>query len=49
MQKKTKSFSQRLGAMFGKKPEKHVTPHIYVSTESDLKKRRAKAKQRAAK
>lgn len=34
--------------MFGTKPEHHVTPHIYISTESDTKKRKAKAKVRAA-
>lgn len=47
--RKSKSFSERLGSIFGRKPERHVTPHIYVSTESDERKRKAKAKERAAK
>lgn len=46
--RKTNRFVARLGAMFGKKPEHHVTPHIYISTESDTKKRKAKARERAA-
>ncbi len=48
--RKTDGFAKRLGSLFGQKPpEKHVTPHIYISTASDVKKRKAKAKQRAAK
>jgi len=47
---KPESFAARLGSFFGqKKPERHVTPRIYISTESDTKKRKAKAKERAAK
>ena len=48
--KKTDGLASRLGSLFGqKKPERHVTPHIYISTESDIKKRKTKAKERAAK
>jgi type IV pilus assembly protein PilC len=48
--KRPDGIGARLGSLFGKKqPERHVTPHIYVSTRSDVKKRKAKAKERAAK
>jgi type IV pilus assembly protein PilC len=48
--KRTDGIGARLGSLFGKKqPERHVAPHIYVSTQSDVKKRKAKAKERAAK
>lgn len=47
MTKRKNNFAARLGSLFGKKPERHVTPHIYVSTESDVKERKAKAKERA--
>lgn len=46
--KKSNGIGAKLGSLFGRAPEKHVTPHIYVSTESDVKKRKAKAKERAA-
>lgn len=48
--KRTDGIGARLGSLFGtKRPERHVAPHIYVSTQSDVRKRKAKAKERAAK
>ncbi len=50
IKKRSDGIGARLGSLFGKKqPERHVAPHIYVSTQSDVKKRKAKAKERAAK
>lgn len=50
IKKRTDGIGARLGSLFGKKrPERHVAPHIYVSTQSDVRKRKAKAKERAAK
>lgn len=46
--RKNKGIGARLGAMLGIAPEKHVTPHIYVSTANETKKRRAHARARAA-
>lgn len=46
--KKINAIGAKLGSLFGRAPEKRVTPHIYVSTEDDVKKRRAKARERAA-
>jgi type IV pilus assembly protein PilC len=47
--KRPDGIGARLGSLFGKKqPERHVTPHIYVSTESETRARKAKAKHRAA-
>lgn len=50
IKKRTDGIGARIGSLFGKKqPERHVAPHIYVSTESELRKRKTKAKERAAK
>lgn len=50
IKKRPKGIGARIGSLFGKKQaERHVAPHIYVSTQSDVKKRKAKAKERAAK
>lgn len=46
--KRNNGIGAKIGSLFGRVPEKRVTPHIYVSTENEVKKRRAKAKERAA-